>query len=717
MATAYKYVEREVDSQVNWAEVGKNLTNTLKEENRIREEKKSAIDAQAREYYNITNDVPLGENTELNKFALNGASDLQEQMMLQHTLLKSGQLQPRQYTIMMQNLTDGTDQAFSLFENYNAEYSRKMAMMDPNLPTNERASKMQSWQMEQLEGFGNFKNSKLIINPNSGILSMAKMIPDPDYKKKERKDLSENLEKGVISQEDYDDELLAITEATPLIVDKNQISSVQTLENRLKATITQYDVIGAADTYLDSLGVDKRAVIDGLGKKYKSATIRTITDATAKEKGSWKTMNFTDLTAEAKKLGVTFDDLKEITLFSEAQDNWIKGQLGVGGTAAASVLLDFKSINQATGEPYTQLAYSEENQKKANDDSNIIIMKQKDGRMVPSLSKQQQEQAERILKTQINVGVDYEAELKTAKTGFEKTQIKAKTNNELEREDNERNLDSKVAVIGDLWGGSNAEVKTATDFFRDQNDAITDVSRTPESLTVTYLNENGEEESRSISFYVTEINEEGYEVISQIEATQADVDAGAATSVGEMINQRKTQKEFIKSAGPLLTNEDNIDGALERGSYDSGAIFNEKNSSTSRVITKEKEPVMDYTLESVNFVRQELKNNGITLTGGIANEQGDDVYVAEQLNRLYREYGLTATAISASENQVKINVPGFKSVIIDTNNYSASGVSDEMEKLENLILLMIKKNEAQLAKENNWKGQQKTDKYGVPLTK
>jgi hypothetical protein len=395
MATAYKYVERQVDDQINWAEVTSNLTNTLKEEGRVRQEKKTAIDDASREYAKILNNVPVGENTELNKFALNAASDLQQQMLMQTTLLKSGQLDPRQYTIMRQNLTDGTDQAFSLFQNYNAEYDKKMAMMDPNLPPNERASAMQTWQMSELEGFGNFKNSKLVINPNSGLMSMAKMVPDPNF--------------------------TGDPANAPMVPDMNNLQSVQALENRLKGTVTQYDVMGAADTYLDSLGEDKRAVITGLGQKYTSAVIKTISDATAKQKGSWKNMNLADLTAEAKRLGVDVDDLKEITLFSEAQDNWVKGQLGIGGTAAASVLLDYKSINPITSEPYEQLQWSEANEAKAALNSNIILMKNVDGRMVPDLSDDQQAEAERVMKTQINIGLDYEEDIKAVKTGFEAT--------------------------------------------------------------------------------------------------------------------------------------------------------------------------------------------------------------------------------------------------------------------------------------------------------
>ena len=459
MATAYKYVERQVDDQINWAEVTSNLTNTLKEEGRVRQEKKTAIDDASREYAKILNNVPVGENTELNKFALNAASDLQQQMLMQTTLLKSGQLDPRQYTIMRQNLTDGTDQAFSLFQNYNAEYDKKMAMMDPNLPPNERASAMQTWQMSELEGFGNFKNSKLVINPNSGLMSMAKMVPDPSFTGEPAN--------------------------APMVPDMNNLQSVQALENRLKGTVTQYDVMGAADTYLDSLGEDKRAVITGLGQKYTSAVIKTISDATAKQKGSWKNMNLADLTAEAKRLGVDVDDLKEITLFSEAQDNWVKGQLGIGGTAAASVLLDYKSINPITSEPYKQLQWSEANEAKAALDSNIILMKNVDGRMVPDLSDDQQAEAERVMKTQINIGLDYEETLTTQKTGFEKSATNEKADNA--KKDNK----AVVGNIAKLWYGDDAEVKTAEDYLKSTNPEIAAITRTGEGIVIEYTAASG----------------------------------------------------------------------------------------------------------------------------------------------------------------------------------------------------------------------------------
>jgi hypothetical protein len=394
MGTAYKYVEREAEDQINWAEVGANLTGVLKEENRIREEKKGAIDAATRQYSEVLNSTPLGENTELNKFALNASADLQEQMLMQERLLKSGQLSPREYTIMRQNLTDGTDQAFSLFENYNAEYDIKMARMSTSLPTDEQASIIESWNMELVEGFGNFKESKLVINSRDGIMSMAKMIPDPSYKG---------------------------TGTAPLIPDMDNLMSVQNMENRLKSQYNKYDVLGQAENYLDSLGADERVFQEKMHSAYKADIFTTISDTTKKIQGGYASMSTSEKTELSRVTGVPINELEAISLFQESQDNWVKGQLGSGGIAGASVILDFRNRNPKTNEKFEPMMDSPKTRELAKTDSNIVIMKNVDGRMVPELSEDQQIYAERILKTAINSGVDYKEEAQAQRTAFQKT--------------------------------------------------------------------------------------------------------------------------------------------------------------------------------------------------------------------------------------------------------------------------------------------------------
>lgn len=679
MATAYKYVERKAEDNINWAEVGSNLTNTLKEENRVREEKKAAINAATREMQNVLNNIPQGENTQLNEFALNAGADLQEVMLMQETLLKSGQLDPRQYTITRQNLADGTNQAFSLFENYNAEYKRKMEMNNSNLPVGEQASEIQNWSMGLVEGFGNFQDSKLIINPNTGIMSMAKMIEDPN------------------------------NPSGPRIPDKNNLMTVQNLENRIKGTYTKYDVIGNVDAYAQNLGTDIE-LERKMGGYRANGLVTEVTDITQREGfGSMADLTDEQIKLVAKKAGISPEDVKVMSMYEKAEDSWVKSQLGIGDNSAASVLVDFLG-----GEGYEPTMDPEE----AANDPMKVLMVNKNGKLEAELTDEQQAKAEEVMKIQLRLQLDKKEEYQAAPKDYNAPTYAPKDVRDEGKAD--ETLDAKVSKIADLYNGENAEIKGATDYFRDQNEDIKDVTRSEDGIVVTYTNSEGEEESRDISFYVMKENpkfdetlEESdtnrREIRAQIAATQADVDAGRATAVGEMIDQLKSQQEFIESAGPLLTGEDDISKSLERGGYDKDKEFNKKGSSTSKV--KSADVARDYTVEKTNYINTQLNKGGINLDGQ------DDVVVAKKLNTLYGdEYGLVAKTEGSMSNIVRISVPGYDDVTIDTNNYTDKGANQEMKKLRQLIILMTKKDDARLARENKWKGKDaKTDANGVPI--
>ena len=691
MATAYKYVEREATDNINWAEVGANFSGMLQEEMRVRQEKKDAIDESTREYQKILNNVPQGENGDLNGMALGFADDLQKQALMQETLLKSGQLDPRQYTIMRQNLADGTDQGFGLLQDYNDEYSAKMAMLDPNLPVSEQLSSIDLEIMSGVEGFANFNESKMVINPQTSMVSMARMIKDPN-----------NPDGALIPDPD-----------------PNNLVSVSNLKNRIKTKITKYDVQGNAQKWTESLGEDVIQTVKNMGTTYTAGQIQKITDITAR-KGGIKDMQPAELAALASELGVQPNELKAYSLYQEAQNNWADGQVSDENFSGASILMDFVDFTP-DGKEYTSTFNAADVYVDPKDPSqgrkpgteNIILLKNVNGRTQTELSEEQNNVAKRALKSQTGVQVDYKEEVQTE---FMKKEPRAKTKTELDKIDADESLDSKVSKIGDLWGGNNASVKGATDYFRDQNESITDVTRNEEGVTVTYLNDDGVEESRSISFYVTEPNpdfddskpigpDNREERRAQIPATQADVDAGRASAVGEMMDQRKSQEEFIESAGPLLTGEDDISKALERGNYDKDAEFNQESTSTSKV-DREEAP-LDYTTERDVWLDETLETGNITLS------YQDDVKVAEDLETAFQRYNLKAEPVGAASNEVRITVPGsdFDAVTISTNNYTSTGAAVELDKLKKLIRLITKDDLVNLAKDNDWEGE-KVDKYG-----
>ena len=169
MPTYYKYVEREADSYINWAEVGKSISDTAYEINRVREEKKDAIDAAMREDLNQLAEAPQGEDQNLNKWTLNYASDASNYLRTLNNLLKNGSISVKDYTTYRQNVVDGTDKAFNLSKEFQSVYADKLQRYK-----NGDSQPLERWLMAQVEGFANFNKSRLLLddfgNVNVGIM-------------------------------------------------------------------------------------------------------------------------------------------------------------------------------------------------------------------------------------------------------------------------------------------------------------------------------------------------------------------------------------------------------------------------------------------------------------------------------------------------------------------------------------------------------------------
>ena len=120
MASYINYAEKQAASQINWAEISKNLSDTLYKEAEIRQEKKDAIDESSRKFGQELNNPTTGEYRNGSEWILNYANSAQQMRLIQDRLLKSGQLSLRDYNIGRQNLVDGTNGLFTLMEEYQA---------------------------------------------------------------------------------------------------------------------------------------------------------------------------------------------------------------------------------------------------------------------------------------------------------------------------------------------------------------------------------------------------------------------------------------------------------------------------------------------------------------------------------------------------------------------------------------------------------------------
>lgn len=241
MAKTYVgYVKREVKDEIDWASIGSGISDMLLAERKAREDKKKEIDDASREFAKVLTDAEGSEHTGINQFFLDGSNSISEIRLMQDRLLKSGQLRLRDYNIQRQNIVDGTNEMLSLVKDYDTKYKEKMARLQ-----NEESAAQEIYQMEQIEGFSNFQNHRLYVNPTNGQISVGKTVPG----------------KGGINE---------------LSKNPNDFSTMQALRNRLNIKIDRYDW----DKNLQQ-GVDRLAKVV-IAKN--SGAIKTAEDARQLEK-------------------------------------------------------------------------------------------------------------------------------------------------------------------------------------------------------------------------------------------------------------------------------------------------------------------------------------------------------------------------------------------------------------------------------------------------
>ena len=177
MATYYKYAERNAGNQVDWSAIGKSITDTLSDEVKRREKAKQDIEDASNQYAETLSNAPMGESRDFNEWTLDFANNAQEFRLMQDRMLRSGRMKLRDYNMSRQNLKSGTEQAFNLAKEYNAEYADKMKRLQDG-----ESQDLESFLMGTAEGFSNFTKSGLYIDPNTGKVAIAnkvqKTLPD-----------------------------------------------------------------------------------------------------------------------------------------------------------------------------------------------------------------------------------------------------------------------------------------------------------------------------------------------------------------------------------------------------------------------------------------------------------------------------------------------------------------------------------------------------------
>lgn len=242
--TYYKYAEREAPQQVNWAEIGTSISKTLLEEKKRREDLKAEIDADTRKIGKRFEDAPMGKSVTFNNWTLDGVNAASQLLLQQEREMKAGRLDYKDYITFRQNMNDSIDGLYNVVNDYNAEFERKLKRANAG-----ESGKLETYLMEQVEGFQNFSETGIYWDPMKGNAAIA------------RKERDEN---GNVTA--------AISE------NPADMASLQSLQSRIRKDYNRYDVEGNMASVADSVGEELLVVYEkGIA-----------TEADPKQKAEWE---------------------------------------------------------------------------------------------------------------------------------------------------------------------------------------------------------------------------------------------------------------------------------------------------------------------------------------------------------------------------------------------------------------------------------------------
>lgn len=432
MATYYKYAERSADSQVNWAEVGKGITDMLAEGAKLREEKRAAYEEAYRLDMEKLANAPQGKWQDGNATVNNFAHDMMAQQLIDNRLLKNGIMNERDYTLRRENYRTQTNTVFELQKILQAERESTIDLFQKG-----ELQALNISNMADVEAYTDFANSKIDIDPYAANINMSiyetKMVDGKEVR----------------------------------VVKKT--SPVNVLKGQLLQKVPAFKLDEAVNRDVESLGVDsdyiyQAATLSGAGSITKLIGYGAIAGEYAK-----KDKNGNPLYPE-------FAD--SINKFNNAIDETVNKYFS-NPYHISSVLTE--NTGKYGAESYTW------DKEEAAKDKTKLLLKVDPLTGLPILDedgahyKAQEQEARDYVKKIILGKLDAKREISTTPQN-QLQERRPKT--EADRTDDEnKNVLSNVAK---LYYGTDAEVQEASDFLRSFNPAIDTIDRSGNNITITF---------------------------------------------------------------------------------------------------------------------------------------------------------------------------------------------------------------------------------------
>ena len=170
MASKFGYVDRDADSRVNWADIGKSFSDMLITKREEGEAEFKALDNLATVAADV--EIPLGENTTANSRMMDYGNDVKNFSALNNKLWKNGDITTYEYQRRLQNITDNTDLALKTFKNLNTQIANlNKSNMSGNMSEYTRQN------LDKLMKFSNLNDTGLVIQKDGTVVG-NKLISD-----------------------------------------------------------------------------------------------------------------------------------------------------------------------------------------------------------------------------------------------------------------------------------------------------------------------------------------------------------------------------------------------------------------------------------------------------------------------------------------------------------------------------------------------------------
>lgn len=245
MATKFGYVERNIENDVNWGEVGKGFADMLVAEREERQAKKDLLDDAMIKTQDALKEAPLGYNTDFNDRIIDLASNASSYLLAANKDLKAGKLTPAEYMRKVQRMNSSADQIFTLTNNYNELYEKHLNRMDSKPPL---SGAVEQAIFERIDNMTNFNENDFFID-STGAIVAAPLVKG---------------ENGITT------------------IDPSGALSAQAMFNLAQNFVNKLDVEGEVDTAVDKLG--KYIVTEQKAATYKvGGKTVTISDITQRE--------------------------------------------------------------------------------------------------------------------------------------------------------------------------------------------------------------------------------------------------------------------------------------------------------------------------------------------------------------------------------------------------------------------------------------------------